>query len=85
MAIARELLQLCADVDKALLSGETPLFMASQNGHVEVAHLLLEVKADFSISRTDGITPLRVARQRGHLDIVALLESSSKNALLSPR
>ena len=34
------LLEANADKDKAANNGETPLVMASQNGHVEVARLL---------------------------------------------
>ena len=34
------------DIDKALDDGGTPLFMASQEGHGEVARLLIEAGAD---------------------------------------
>jgi ankyrin repeat protein len=52
-----------ADVDKAKTAfGETPLFMASQEGHAQVVSLLLSARADVNKARTrDGATPLLIA------------------------
>ena len=46
----------------------TPLFIAAQEGHVDVARLLLEAGVDYEKARTDtGTTPLFMAAQKGHL------------------
>ena len=58
---------------------ETPLGIAAQRGHVEVARLLLEARADKDkICRVGGVgglrkTPLGLACREGHVEIVRLL------------
>jgi predicted LPLAT superfamily acyltransferase len=52
------------------------LFMAVQNGHVEVVRLLLSGGADVNQARTDtGTTLLFMAAQEGHVEVVRLLLS----------
>ena len=54
--------------------GSTPLWVASQEGHVEVAQLLLDRNADPNAATTDdGCTPLHMASENGHLDVAQLL------------
>ncbi|XP_070292998.1 ankyrin-1-like [Salvelinus sp. IW2-2015] len=53
--------------------GFTPLYMASQENHLEVVKFLLENGANQSLPTEDGFTPLAVALQQGHENVVALL------------
>jgi ankyrin repeat protein len=53
--------------------GCTPLIIASQNSHVEVARLLVDGGADVNKAQKDGWTPLVLARNFGHTAIVELL------------
>ena len=54
--------------------GATPLFIASQNGHLEVVlSLLSDAGADKDIAMQGGGTPLSIASQSGHLEVVCLL------------
>lgn len=41
--------------------GATALYVAAENGHVEVTKALLDARADASLARTDGATPLLAA------------------------
>jgi ankyrin repeat protein len=56
-------------------NGQTPLWMASSNGHAAVVAALLAHKAtDVNQARTDtGSTPLYMASQKGHAAVVEAL------------
>lgn len=56
--IAQLLLEKRTDVNAADKNGRTPLFYASQNGHVEVVQLLLEKGADVNKSGSYSDAPL---------------------------
>ena len=53
--------------------GATPLYTASQKGHVEVVKLLCDAGAAKDQARNDGTTPLFAASQEGHVEVVKLL------------
>ena len=53
--------------------GETPLTIASENGHHQVVELLLKEKADVNIQENNGWTALMAASRNGHHQIVELL------------
>ena len=64
------------DVNRACTDdGATPLYVACQNGHVEVVECLVQVGGlDVNQARTDyGATPLFVACQNGHFEVVERL------------
>ena len=66
-----------AEVDRANKGGVTPLLIACQQGHLDVARLLLERGADVNRATEKG-TPLAIAQKKGHSSIVALLEEHQK-------
>jgi ankyrin repeat protein len=51
----------------------TPLHLAAQNGHSEIAELLLAHRADVNAGNKDGLTPLHYAAMNGKRDVVELL------------
>ena len=51
--------------------GATPLFLASQEGHVDCLHLLLQHGADANLTTLDPVAlPLHAALQFGHVEYV---------------
>ena len=74
MLALRLLLEAGADMDKARTDTRwTPLFMAAQNGHVEVVRCLVEAGADKDKADVDGWTPLWVAALHGNVEMVRCL------------
>jgi len=62
----------------------TPLWVACQNGQIEVVKFLLQNGADPNISNNFGCTPLIIACFEGHFEICSLLlENSDINAQLT--
>ncbi len=47
-----------------------PLFVASQNGHIEEVRHLCEAGADKDRATHTGTTPLFIASEKGHIEVV---------------
>jgi ankyrin repeat protein len=60
---------------RAFSGGETPLFVASQEGHSAIARVLLEHGADVEIRNNIGVdwSPLDTASSIGHAELVQVL------------
>jgi ankyrin repeat protein len=52
-----------------------PLYIASQNGNLEIVKTLLDAGADINIINSENITPLVVAIINAHVDVVKVLLS----------
>ena len=59
----------------------TPLYNASQTGHLDVVECLVNAGADVNMEQPmeKGLTPLHTASSRGHVDIVKYLISQGAN------
>ena len=64
-------------MDKAMNDGATPLYIACQEGHLEVARLLAEKGGDMDKAMNNGATPLFIACRNGHLKVVRLLSGGA--------
>jgi len=54
--------------------GQSPLYLAAQNGHkVMVRYLIQRHNANIQFQSPTGLTPLAVAAREGHLEVVRLL------------
>ena len=69
----KELLEAGADKDAASRTGETPLFMAAQEGHENTARVLLEAGADPDIPNLHGLTALHSAIGRRDERVLSML------------
>jgi ankyrin repeat protein len=80
-AIVKWLLEETAvSVDAPDKHGQTPLFVACQNGHIDIAKLLVAHRANVNHTRADGPTPLHCACWGGHVAVVQwlLLEAGAQ-------
>jgi ankyrin repeat protein len=81
----RDLLLAGVNVNARRDDGTTALYIASEQGHVEVVNALLEQKnVDVNSQRNDdGSTALYMASQAGHVEVVnVLLENNNVNVLV---
>jgi ankyrin repeat protein len=65
--------QVGIDINARNASGQTPLYLASGYGNIEVARYLIKHGADLNCCDEGGGTTLHIAAQYGHLNIVQLL------------
>ncbi len=70
------------DVNKASKVGITPLYTASQHGHVLMVQALLAAGAEKNTTNDKGFTPLNAACFYGHTDVVRLLVDAGSNTEL---
>ena len=70
---AKELGILSDLINKADNYGQTPLYNASNYGHLRSVKLLLNNGAEIDKAKFDGVTPLMGASWKGHLDVVNVL------------
>ena len=59
----------------------TPLHLALQRGHMEVAHLLVKHGADATAQDNQGWTPLHWAAKEGNMDLACLLIEHGANVM----
>jgi len=71
-------------VERVNHAGETPLFLAAQNGGEDVVHVLLESQANIAVVDNYGRTVLHHSASNGRLDLVELFLEAHEE-LLSKR
>jgi ankyrin repeat protein len=67
------LASLGADMNAESGDGATPVFIAAQEGHLEVVKALASLGANVNAARQSGATPVFVAAAQGHVEIVRIL------------
>lgn len=60
--------------NRAHAQGWTPLMIASQGGHEEIAHLLLDLRVNVEVKSPHGKTALEIAQENGRLGMMEVLE-----------
>eukprot|EP00501_MAST-03F_sp_TOSAG23-6_P000744 GSMAST32.ASY1.ANO1.772.1 assembled CDS len=75
-----QFIKLGIDLNQTNQYGIPPLWVASQNGHVEVVRLLIGNGETPLFAKRTGETPLYVASQNGHENIVQLLIDNGVDA-----
>ena len=60
--------------------GLTPLYEASEQGHLDIARFLAEHATNVSVKDQGGSTPLDLASEQGHLDIARFIVEHGANA-----
>lgn len=66
------LIEAKADVNEVTTkTHSSPMYIAAQNGRMEVIHVLAQAKADVHLSRkADGCTPFYAAADKGYCEIL---------------
>ena len=68
-----------ADVYAKDNNGNTPLHMATTQGHAEIISILLQAKADVNAKNNEGVTPLQFATQENHAEVISVLVKMGAN------
>ncbi|CUG13327.1 ankyrin repeat protein, putative, partial [Bodo saltans] len=72
--LIQHMLRSGAPVDSSQADGCTGLWLASEQGHVDVVKLLCDHGANVHVAKQPGdVTPLYIAAQNGHTTVVTLL------------
>jgi ankyrin repeat protein len=74
-----------AAVNIANNEGVSPLYIAAQDGHVDILKLLIKAKGDVNQCENDGFSPLMVASGRGLVEVVELLLSNGADVHLKAK
>ena len=61
------------DVNAGIRGGTTPLYIAAQCGHLEVAKYLVTAGAEVNAANENGFTPLHIAAYFGHPEVAKYL------------
>ena len=87
MDLMRFLVDDGADLDARNASGATPMFLASQAGHVQLVRYLAEGRVDLHVGldfANEGVTPVWIASQNGHVEVVRCLAEHRANLETAP-
>ena len=76
------LLSYNADVNLCDNGNLSPLFTASEEGHIDVVQLLLQYNADVNLCSDTGTSTLLVASLKGHVEIVQLLLQNNSDTAI---
>lgn len=71
--IVEFLLKYGADVNKASIRNETPLYLAAHKGYATIVDLLLKRRANINTADENGLSPLHMATAANHAEIVKML------------
>lgn len=85
LARVKERLRKQDDIDASDAQGKTPLVLALENGHLEVARFLIAMGATLDDADEAGRTPLHVAAQQGFGELVEVLVREGANPALKTR
>ncbi|GFU12281.1 ANK_REP_REGION domain-containing protein, partial [Nephila pilipes] len=56
---------------------KTPLHIAAENGHLDIARLLLEYDADILAKDSSGLTAMDLAEKSDHPHVMELLKATA--------
>ena len=74
----KALLKKGAKVDN-LSASQTPLYIASEEGHTDVVSVLLKWGANYNIDNRIQETPLHIASKEGHIGVVRVLLDAAQS------
>ena len=75
-----------ANVNQAMETGDTPLYIAAHEGHLDAVVVLVDAGASVDQAADSGATPLIMAAYNGHLEVVrALVEAGADKSVRTLR